>query len=248
MIKQHLLRYIALMGVALTSMLPSGCSKNEQPVEEPAFSGLYIKAILADTLRLRVINDGRELTNTLFSPGNRVSVPVTFYDPRHRIQVYNFYGNALLLDTLITYKPTAAFYLSFFQRNTGEKLQWIGPPVNEPLPEPGFLKVSVIYTAAQLPSSVKVVVENAATADVNATYVPTDSFLLNKGAFSRYFTGRNLRSYKPRLRMYTADAERKLIATAAPAEFRTTNFDFSTFLFDRASGSQVFTLTSEKLY
>lgn len=243
---QCLLRSLIKYSIILVAILPAGCSKNEQPVEELRFSGVYLQAFTADQLRLKVVDGETELTNALFSQGNRLTVLSTYFDALHRIKVYDFYGNELLLDTLIPFRGNP-FYITFYQDNPGEKLRWIGPPVDEPFPGNGDLKISIIYTAPLLPASLKVVVENAISETSN-TYTSTDSFLLDRGTFSKYFTGRNLRSRKPRLSLYTTGTDRKLVATVPATQFLRTNFDFSIFLFDRASGGGVFSLESKKLY
>lgn len=243
---QSLLRLLVVYGIIPVIILLAGCSKNERPVEEPVFSGLYLQAVTVDEFRLKVVDGEKELTNALLSTGNRLTVLSTYHDPLHKIKVYNFYGNELLLDTLIPYRGNP-YVITFYQDKPGEKLRWIGPPVNEAAPSGGELKVSIIYTAPLLPASVKVVIENTVSETSNV-YAGTDSFLLDRGTFSKYFTGRNLRTRKPRLSMYTTGPERKLVATVAADKFLDTNFDFSIFLFDKASGSGVFSLDSKKLY
>jgi hypothetical protein len=235
-----------IYGIVLIVFLLAGCSKNERAVEEPVFSGLYLQAVTSDEFRLKVMDGEKELTNALLSNGNRLTVLSTYHKPLHKIRVFNFYGNQLLLDTLIPFKGNP-YVITFYQDKPGDQLRWIGPPVNEPAPASGSLKMSIIYTAPLMPASVKVVVENAVSETGNA-YAATDSFLLDKGVFSRFFTGRNLRTRKPRLNIYTTGSERKLVATVAPDKFLETNFDFSIFLFDRASGSGVFQLDAKKLY
>jgi hypothetical protein len=243
---QNLLRSLIVYGIVLVTILPAGCSKNEEPVQEAEFSGLYLQAITTDQLRLKVMDGERELTNALMSPGNRLTVLSTYYDPKRRIKVYNFYGDALLLDTLITFKGNP-YVITFYQDRTGEALRWIGPPVNESLAGDGKLKVSIIYTAPLLPPSMRIVVENAVSETSNV-YAATDSFMLDKGTFSKYFIGRNLKNRKPRLQMFSTGPERKLVATVSADKFVETNPDFSIFLFDRASGGGVFSLDSKKLY
>lgn len=233
--------------VLVAIFLTTGCSKNEQPIKEPSFSGLLLQAVTADEFRLKVTDGGTDLTNALSSNSVRpLTVLSTYYNRLHQIKVYNFYNGELLLDTVMPFRGNP-YTITFYQSNTGSKLRWIGPPVNEPLASEGNLKISIIYTAPLLPSSLKVVVENTVSETSNV-YEPTDSLLLDKGTFSRYFIGRNLRSKKPRLRMYTTGAERKLLATVATDEFRTTNSDFSIFMFDKASGGGVFTLAAKKIY
>lgn len=246
MIVQYLLRSWYACCPVLLVVLLAGCSKNGQPLEEPEFSGIYLQAITADPFRLKVLDGEKELTNGLLSPGNRLTVLSTYYDPLHRIRVYDFYGNALLLDTLMPFRGNP-YTITFYQDKPGDQLRWIGPPVNEPFPPDGSIKLSIVYTAPLLPASMKVVVENAG-AESGSQYAATDSFVLNKGAFSPYFLSRNLRTQKCRLQLYSAGPERKLLSTVAPDHFLATNPDFSIFLFDKASGSSVFTLESKKLY
>lgn len=243
---QNLLRSLVVYSIVLVTIFPAGCSKNETALDEPTFSGLYLQAVTADQFRLKVVDGETELTNALLSPGNRLTVLSTYYDPQHRIKVYNFFGNALLLDTIIPFRGNP-YVITFYQDKPGESLRWIGPPVNESLPDDGKLKVSIIYTAPLLPPSLKVVVENTISA-TSSVYAATDSFLLDKGAFSKYFVGRNLKTKKPRLQMYTTGPDRKLVATVAADKFLETNVDFSIFLFDRASGGGVISLDSKKLY
>lgn len=243
-LKISTLRFI---NVATAILLLTACSKNEQPIKEPNFSGLLLQAVTADEFRLKVTDGGTELTNNLNSSSARpLTVLSTYYNPLHQIKVYNFYNGELLLDTVMLFRGTP-YTITFYQSNTGGKLRWIGPPVNEPLAGEGNLKISIIYTAPLLPSSLKVVVENTVS-EISDVYEPTDSLVLEKGVFSRYFTGRNLRTKKPRLSLYTTGSDRKLIATISPGEFLETNRDYSVFLFDKASGGGVFALDSKKIY
>lgn len=242
----RLLHTLCANTVVLLVLFLAGCAKQEQPLAEPEFAGLFLQAVTVDPMRLRVMDGEQQLTNALISTGRSVTASVTYYDKVHRVRVFDFYGDVLLLDTLVAYERTP-FYLTFYQDRAGDKLRWIGPPVGEATLASGTLKISIVYTAPALPASLKVVVENMVTAG-GTQYEPTDSFVLDKSTFSKYFVGVNHEERKPRLRMYTTGAERKLIANVAPEQFLSTNFDFSTFLFDRASGGGVFNLESKKLY
>lgn len=234
------------MALIITS---AGCSKNEQPVEEAKFTALELLAITTDTMRLKAMVDDVILTDTLITPDGLASFPVQYNQAEHRMRLFDLYTNRLVLDTMILYKPGFVNNITFFQPAAGSSLVWVGPPVNEPLPDKGQVKISIAFNYPPLPETVKVVVENT-TATGPVQYAATDSFLLHKGAFSKYFSGTDIGDRKPRLKFYTSGTDRRLLAEASPSAFAATNADYSIYLFRNSSGSSggVFTLRAEKLY
>lgn len=242
-------KYITVL-VILSLIIFTSCRKNETPVEEPKFTGLAFNAITADDFRLSVAVDGELLTNHLFSPGgNIVYSNLKYFDPEHRMSVKDFYTGVQLIDTPISYKPGLINTVFFFQYSTGDPLVYVGPPVNEPLPGAGYTKISVVYTFAQLPDSVKVVVQNTAPAGP-VNYMDTDSFTLRKGAFSKHFNGLNAIDRKPRLKFYSTQADRTLLGAIDAISFDDSNPDFSTYLFHQGTGplNGVYTLYGQRLY
>jgi hypothetical protein len=246
-LKVHL--SMKLVSAALLVLFMGGCSKKEEPIEQPGYTSLQLKAITVDALMLQVMANETILTDSLYTPGSK-AVQVTFFDPVHRFRVTDLFSKTLLLDTTVQYKTGAVNAITFFQSVSGGKLFRIGPPANEPLPTAGKIKLSVIYGIPDMPDITKVVVEDSK--DGTSTYEATDSFQLKKGEFSSYFTGNLKGNRKPQLRFYTADARRKLIAKADPATFSNTNAaDFTIYSLNGISGTDangVFFLSREKLY
>lgn len=236
-------RVYARYCIVFIGLLVAGCSKNEQAIEQWSFTSLELKAITLDVLRLQVVTDETTLTDSLITPGSK-TLPVQYYNPSHRFLVTDLYSNMLLLDTVIDYKPGPNNSITFFQPVNGGKLVWVGPPVNEPLPPAGSIKISIVYAHAKLPDEVKVVVENSKNGGTD--YIPTDSFQLKKGAFSPYFIGGNIR--KPKLSFYKTTGNKEKVATANSFSFA--NSDYSIFLFNEDQGvsNGVYELLESKLY
>lgn len=227
---------------ALFIVTMAGCAKNEQAIEQPNFTNVELKAITVDSLMLKVEADENLLTNSMLTPGNK-TVPVKYLNPAHRFRVTDMYSNTPMLDTVIDYKPGIINSITFFQQGTGGKLVWVGPPVNEPLAPAGKMKISVVYARPHLPNELKLVIENSKSGSLNTDYEPTDSFLLKKGEFSRYFTA--WQNKKPHIKVFTADALRQPVTVVDAAEFTLSNPDFSIYYFENASPGSA---TMTKLY
>lgn len=231
-------------------LLYMGCGKNETPVDEPKFTGLAMQAISKDAFRLKVSADDVLLTEYLTTPnGNIVYSNVKYYDTKHRIQVTDYYTSNKLLDTTIFYRPGLINKVTFFQPSAGAPLTYIGPPVNEALPETGYTKIAIAYTLDELPESVKVVVQNTVP-DGPVNYVDTDSFILNKGVFSKYFRGLHIAGKRARVKFYSTQPDQKLLAEVSADAFDSSNPDFSAFLFAQATGpvNGVYTIIGQNLY
>jgi hypothetical protein len=227
---------------ALLIVTMAGCAKNEQAIEQPSFTNVELKAITVDSLLLKVEADEILLTNSMYTPGNK-TVPVKYFTPTHRFRVTDMYSNSPVLDTPIAYKPGINNSITFFQPAAGAKLVWIGPPVNEPLPPNGKIKISVVYTLANLPDRLKLVVRNSKSDALNNDFVAVDSFSLKKGDFSKYFTGGiNKKAY---IDVFTDDGLRQPVTTVDPAEFTQANPDYSIYSFGKATAGSA---TMTKLY
>lgn len=231
----------------LLVLVMAGCSKNEKAIEQASFTSLQLKAITADVLMLQVKVDEDVLTDSFYTPGNK-ALPVQYFNPTKRFRITDLFSKTLLLDTLVEYKPGAVNVITFFQAVSDGKLVRIGPPANEPLPTGGKIKISVVHGIAEIPDVVKVVVEDSDTG--GSVYSATDSFLLKKGDFSPYFTGKMINNRKPQLKFYTTDASRKLVAKSEPSIFYDTNADFTIYSLkvDGIPGSGIISLGREKLY
>jgi hypothetical protein len=227
-------------------MIIAGCTKNEKAIEQYSFTSLQLRAITVDALMLQVKADENILTDSFYTPGNK-AVVVQYLNPTQRFRVTDNFSKTLLLDTQVVYKPGSVYALTFFQAVSGGKLVRIGPPANEPLPTGGKIKISVIYSLDEMPDVTKVVVQDSETG--GSLYSATDSFLLKKGEFSPYFTGKLLGDRKPVLTFYTADASRTLVAKAEASTFHNTNSDFTIYTLTRDGASNgVISLGQQKLY
>ncbi|THU39214.1 hypothetical protein FAM09_11915 [Niastella caeni] len=228
--KINMLSIINKCSVGLLFVYCIGCSKGEEAIEPLRFTTVGLNAVTVDSFRFAVTDNGTLLTDSLITPVGNRSMVVKYKETVRRYRVTDLYSNSLLLDTLINYKPGSLNAITFFQPTAGSKLVWVGPPANEPAPEAGKIKLSVVYaspfTTAKY-DEIKVVVENSQSGNSGTDYVAKDSFLLKRGEFSRFFTGGLDR--KPRLRLYTTDASRAALATLNPASFSEANSDFSIF-------------------
>lgn len=237
---------IALWAMIALPMVMA-CSKNEQPFQEPAFTGLRVKIISAENFILRMSVGGEVISSQLTAPNPEgTPIAVQYYNPTQKVQLFDFYRNTIVTDTLFTYKPGYTNLISFYQPAAGEPLRLVGPPVNEPPAAEGATKLSVCYTYAPLADSLRVIVENAAPD--NNVYKPTDSFTLKKGLFSPFFEGRR-DNYKPVVKLYTTGADRKLVAQMPASQFHDMNADFTGYIFqDRLNAGPVADLAANKLY
>ena len=227
-------------------MITAGCSKNEKAIEQWTYTSLQLKAITVDPLMLSVSANDKVLTDSFYTPGNK-ALYVQYFDPVQRFKVTDLFSQSLLLDTIVNYKPGSVYSITLFQAVSGGKLVRIGPPANEPLPTGGKIKISVIYSLDIMPDVAKVVVEDSKTG--GSLYSATDSFLLRKGEFSPYFTGKLLGDRKPVVKFYTADASRKLVADMDPSTFHNANSDFTIYTLTWAGAvNGVISLGQEKLY
>ncbi|OQP56594.1 hypothetical protein A4R26_05395 [Niastella populi] len=207
-----------------------------------SYTTVALNAVTIDSLRLIVSDNGTVLTDTLYTPQGYQLLQVKYTEPRRRYRVTDMYSNSLLLDTVVSYKTVSLNAVTFFQPMAGGKLVWIGPPVNEPAPAEGKIKLSVVYASPFTTSAydeIKVVVENSKTGNSANDYEATDSFYLKRGDFSPFFSGGGTR--KPRLRLYANDGSDILLGTINPAALSEANADYSIYYisFNSATSASV---------
>jgi hypothetical protein len=210
-------------------ILTTGCSKNETAVEQASYTSLELKAITVDPLLLQVTIDETQLTDLLATPDASTKVPVKYINPTHRIRLMDQYSNMQLADTMIDYKPGEKNNITFFQPVAGASLVLVGPPANEPPPSTGKKKISIVYSLAKplMPDEVKVFVDNSRTGNTGQDYIPSDSFLLKRGAFSPYFW--SWKDRKPKLRIYDKNGNK--IMEVTNSQFANAIAEFSIFNF-----------------
>lgn len=226
----------------------TGCSKNERAIVEARFTNLEFKTFSTDTLQFKVVSNDITLTDSLFAPNKTQTVSVQYFDPEHRIQLFDVLTNRNYLDTVISYKSGFINSITFFQPSAGADFIWIGPPVNESLPPADYAKISIRYTHAALPDLLKVVVENNPS---GTRYVATDSFELKKNEFSRYFLAYNASIRKVRLKLYSTDSRRKTMAYAEDVNFalaRSANYNIYLFRNQGTGTGDSIRILGEKLY
>lgn len=228
----------------IIALLLAGCSESGDPIVAARNTIVELRTISVDQFRLKVVEDGTVLTDSLTAPDGVISIPVKYFENEHRYQVYNVFENILLIDTIVTYKPGLQNGVTFFQAVAEGKLQWVGPPENEALAPEGYTKISIIYTYPAMPDEVEVVVQNSV--DGGTSYATTDTFILQKGTFSPYFQIRNSTS-RARITMYINDGTRQKVAELG--SIVNANADFSVFLFRSSSNSSApYNLDPDKLY
>ena len=226
----------------------AGCSKNEHPITEARFTNLDFKTFSTDALQLKVLVNETTLTDSLMAPDGAKTIAVQYFDPKHRIRLVDAFSDRVWLDTVINYKPGFVNALTFYQPFADANFTWIGPPVNEQLPADGFAKISIRYTHTVLPDLLKVVVENNTS---GTAYSATDSFELQKNEFSKYFLGYNTTSRKVRLKLYSTDGKRKLMAWAEEGNFSSAkSADYNIYVFRKQglNSSDSIRILGEKLY
>lgn len=247
--RQFLTAGVFPYGMLVLLSMMAGCSKSINTLDDPKFVTLNIYVKTIDTLQLKVTAGEEVLTQSVVTPNGEAHITFQHSEPGYRFGLYDVFAHRLMLDTLIsmnTIRTTGR--MVFFQPEPGGDIVWVGPPpASEPLPAQDSAKMAVVYTYAALPDRVKVVVENS-VGNTN-TYHATDSFLLRKGEFSRYFTGnRTAGGRKLQLRLYTPDADRTLVATVNNS-FSTLNNRFYVFAFRTGNlAAGVYTLTPDNLY
>jgi hypothetical protein len=227
----------------------AGCSKSLRTLEDDRFTTLNIKAQTIDVMGLRVTANDTVLTTLMETPQGSAGKELRYKDPTQRIRVFDVYANVWRADTTISLKLRGTNSITFFQSVPGGKLEWIGPPpASEPLPHNDSAKMSIIYTLPGLPDRVKVVVENS-IGNTNV-YMATDSFLLERGKLSRYFSCKNSYTGRLQLKFYTPDVQRTPVASVIREEFIGLSSDFYVYGFREVSGgvNNVPTLRGERFY
>lgn len=233
---------IALPGLA-------GCSKSVKTIEDPKVISVDIYAKTIDAMQLKVTAGDAILTQSIVTPDGQTSVNFLHTEPAYRFGVYDVFTHQALLDTLVSINTirSGGRKIVLLQSLPGGDMVWVGPPpASETLPGIDSMKMSVVYTLTALPDQVKVVVENSMGNTNN--YQATDSFLLQKGEFSHYFTGNRTSKGKVQLKFYTPDSNRMLVATAIGVFSR---LDPKLYVFAFRKGnvsSGVYALTAENLY
>jgi hypothetical protein len=235
--------------VLMLLLVMAGCAKSLRTLDDVSFTTLEIRAHVHDAMGLKVTADDSILVKFFETPTiNAAGVDFRYTKLVHRFRVYDVFTNQLKLDTLIALKARNKNVLTFFQPAPAGKLEWIGPPpVSEPLPHKDSAKMSIIYTLPDFPDVVKVVVENSVG---NTTvYKATDSFTIERGKFSRYFSCKNSYTGRLQLKLYTANAQRTPVATVLREEFIGLSSDFYVYGFRTTSGNgTVPTLKGDRFY
>lgn len=227
----------------------AGCSKSTNTVEDPKVISMEIYAKTIDAMQLKVTVGEEVLTQSIVTPDGQAGVTFLHTKPEYRIGVHDVFTHEVLVDTLISVNTirAAGRKIVFLQSLPGGKMVWVGPPpASETLPGIDSTKMSVVYTLAALPDQVKVVVENSI--DNTSSYKAIDSFLLQKGEFSHYFTGSRSSKGKIQLKLYTPDGNRTPVATVIGAFGR---LDPKLYVFAFRTGhlsNGVYALTAENLY
>ena len=227
----------------------TGCSRNEHSIVESRFTQLSFKTFSTDALQLKVLSNEATLTDSLFAPEGTKTINVEYNEPAHRIQLVEVLSGRVYLDTVINYKAGFTNSITFYQPSAGANFVWIAPPAGESLPPADYAKVSIRYTHAALPDSLKVVVVNPI--EPKLEYNNTDSFILKKDVFSRYFLAYNKTTKKVKLELYSTDGKRKKLAYADVGNFADLlSADFNIYLFRKqgATAGDSIRILGEKLY
>lgn len=225
------------------------CSKNTGTVEDPKTVTLRLQVKTIDNLRLQFAAGDNILTQSVITPDGHSDITFEYTEPVYRFSLYDMFGHRTMADTQLSISTVRTMSkMVFFQQAPGGKLVWIGPPPPGEAPAPAdSIKMSIIYTHPDLPATAKVVVENS-IGNTNS-FSATDSFLLDKGEFSRYFTANPTTGGKKlQLKFYTPDINRRLIGSISNA-FSILKAKFYVFAFRSGSLSNgIYTLNAENLY
>lgn len=230
-------------------LLLCGCAKDGNPVEESKETILYFQAFSADTMRLGIKMNNEIVFNDFYIPTLTArALSIKYYgDNQRKITIYNTGENRVMFDTVLSLKPTPE-NITLYQQASGQPFVYIAPPVNESFPPDGYGKISVNYTLPALPERVEVVVQNSIAGGPD--YDSTDSFILGKGEFSRYFLGRTNQARKPQLLLYSTEPGRKLLAKIETGEYSDMNLLFTIYSARSSNAVQngVYLLQQDKLY
>lgn len=227
----------------------AGCSKSIGTIEDPKLMSVEIFAKTIDTLQLKVTAGDEVLTQTLVGPDGKETITFFHTEPHYRFGVHDVYTHQTILDTLISINiiRAAGRKIVFLQSKPGGGMVWVAPPpASESLPVYDSMKMSVVYTLPALPDQVKVVVENSIGNTNN--YHATDSFLLQKGEFSHYFSGHRTSKEKVQLKFYTPDSDRTLVAAISNNFGRLENKLYVVAFRSGNLSGGVYSLTAENLY
>lgn len=205
-----MLRIVHFIGAVM--LLLTSCSKGGDAIKQQRFTNLLLRVLTVDSLLLKVEVNEEPLIKSAISPFNVSFAAIKYDDPKHRFRITDLNSRQLLLDTIIEYPTKSVTQINFVQTGAGANIIWVGPPVNEPAPPAGKVKISVVYVTNDLPDEVKVVVANSQSGTSDFDYAPTDSILLKKGQFSPYFLGWGSFNKKLKLKVYATDASRTLLA------------------------------------
>lgn len=238
-------QYVAIVILLLITI--TSCSKNETPWQESFQTDLNFLAVTQDSVQLGIKIDGEIKATDLMAPTeNAKKVSIRFYNKEKKVSIYNVANEQVLFDSTFMIN-TSTVSLSLYQKASGGPLIFVAPPANDPPPATGYSKISIVYTFSGLPEEVKVVVTNNEATGVD--YIPTDSFFLRKGEFSKYFLGRTgIR--KPIVYYYTPGADRRLLALSDRSQFSDLLGGFTIYsirTYRNFSGG-VYELLHQKLY
>lgn len=179
------------IGIVIALSIAVISCKREEAVIGPKFAKVFISSFTIDSLLFSVKLNNSPLVDSLASPVASVLKQFPFYDSVIHLQVLEKKSwNRIVIDTNIRIH-LGLNYISIVQFNNEEKPVIPAVP-NEPLPDAGFCKVKLVYTApegAPFPDSVKcvVMIDTSASGNGSATY-PADTIVLSRHEFSeRYY-------------------------------------------------------------
>lgn len=200
-------RSIKNLIVFLLGLCVMACNKQGEAVVRPKYGNAIVTAFTVDSLVFAVYLNNAPLVDTLASPVASVLKQFSFYDPVAHLQVYDkTASNRMIIDTNI--RVQIGFNNINIVQFSSEEKPFLPSPPAEPLPDAGYCKVKLVYTAppgAPYLDSVKCVVriDTSASGNGSAPY-SADTITLSRYAFSdRYYVvkksvaGFRVRVYHP---------------------------------------------------
>lgn len=215
----------------------SGCEETGVEIDRPRVISLTFQPRVKDPLSFRVYVNGE-----LFEGGyvkttnNSLSVRIT-----------ETASERLIFGGSFPVRPTKErSYITVYQYEPGGVPLCILPPEEEPLPPADYSKIAFLYDFPDFPDEVKAVIETSITR-TSQTFEATDTLIVRKNEFSRFFLGRTAEE-RTRIKLYTTGDNSTQIGIVDAGQFSEVNNEFTMYIFKEKTGSNPPEIVLEKVY
>jgi hypothetical protein len=232
-------KIMASWSMLVLSVFLPGCDDTGEAMHSPAIGSLRFQTYVMDPLSFRVyVNDNLMGAKKQFK----------YFDHSIRLKIVEDASGRVIFDGDYPVHPQGGtqVVVTVCQFNSGSVPFCVLPPADEPVPPAGYGKISIHYNFPGFPDSLKAVIENTTTATSNA-YTPTDSLIVRKNEFSRFFLGR-FSEKKAQIRLYTAGGSRTRVATVEASMFYNIGREFSMYMASGVNGTTIPNVTLTRVY